>query len=74
MDHPPAGHHGADRFDYVELDGPPDAPLPPWLTADWMPCGDCRANAFLKWRDGRWEVTIAHDETCPALRTIESAG
>jgi hypothetical protein len=71
IDRPP-DDHGSDRYDYVEISGPKDAPLPEWLTADWQPCQDCRANAFLSWihvwqGGGRWHLTVAHDDGCPVL-------
>lgn len=68
MDRPPQGDHGSDRYDYIEINGPEDVPLPEWLTDDWMPCMDCRANAFLKWDGSEWRVTIAHDDGCPSER------
>lgn len=61
-----------DRYDVIEIVGQPEGvPLPDWLTADWMPCQDCRANAVIRWREGQWHVTVAHDETCPVLAAIE---
>lgn len=73
--------YGSDRYDYIELIGKPDdVPLPGWLTDDWMPCPDCRANAFIKYiqcrppdpDNYRWHVTVAHEDTCPTLARIES--
>lgn len=66
--------HLPDWYDRIELtwpDGMEQPPTPEWLTADWMPCMDCRANAFLRWvpADG-WHTVIAHDATCPAFKTI----
>lgn len=71
MDSSPVRHHGSDRYDYIEIMGPDDVPLPVWLTADYMPCQDCRANLFLRWTGTDWHVTVAHDDGCPTLRTIE---
>lgn len=65
-DHPPPDHR-SDRYDYIEISGPEDIPLPEWLTTEYMPCMDCRANMFLRWEGSRWNVTIAHDESCPTL-------
>jgi len=63
--------HRPDLYDRIEIEGPDDVPLPTWLTADWMPCMDCRANLFIKWRpllnSGRWMSTIAHDDGCPTF-------
>lgn len=66
--------HGSDRYDLVEVAWPPTMPQPPlptWLTGDYMPCQDCRANLFLRWTDNGWHSTVAHDDTCPTLRAIE---
>lgn len=65
--------HGSDRYDYIEIDGPEGTPLPGWLTADWHPCADCRANAFLRWTGDRWDLTVAHDDGCPALASGEAS-
>lgn len=72
MDRPPTDH-GSDRYDYIEVDAPAGVALPPWLNADWRPCLDCRANAFLTWQadTGRWKVRIAHDTGCPVLAAAE---
>lgn len=84
MDTPPADH-GSDRFDYVEITYPAgidEPPLPFWLTPDWAPCQDCRANAFLRWAEpigdassrlnaGHWVLTVAHSDTCPTLAQRE---
>ncbi|MFL5313055.1 MAG: hypothetical protein ACJ79H_21695 [Myxococcales bacterium] len=64
--------HGSDRYDYVEIDAPPGVPLPEWLTADYMPCPDCRANLFLHWDGKVWRSTVAHDAGCPVLREHEA--
>lgn len=68
--------HGAGLYDLIEISGPRDAPLPAWLTADWMPCADCRANAFLTWVEDKqvWHVTVAHDDSCPVLLAAENGG
>lgn len=73
MGRPPTDH-GSDRYDYIEIDNPDEAPLPDWLTSDWMPCADCRANAFLKYESDvrAWNMTIAHDDGCPRLLREES--
>jgi hypothetical protein len=78
MDLPPAGDHGSDRYDYVEISAPGGMrPIGQWwddLIA--APCPDCRANIFavgIPNADGLivnterpcWAVTIAHDEPCP---------
>lgn len=65
--------HRPDLYDLIEIEGPPDQPLPRWLTADYVPCQDCRANLFLRWneRGAVWEYTIAHDDGCPFLAKIE---
>lgn len=75
MDRPPVGDRGSDRYDYVEVcwDGVPEhTRLPMWLTPDYMPCPDCRANLFLSWRDGTWYSVFAHDSGCPMLAQRES--
>lgn len=65
--------HYSDGYDLIEIEAPEGTPIPNWLTSDWMPCLDCRANTFLKWlSDGVWSLTIAHDETCPELKRIVS--
>lgn len=76
LDSPPADH-GSDRYDYVEVQGPADiAPAGEWFTQLLKEaCPDCRANVFLRFIDGKyeplkgphphWDVTIAHDDTCP---------
>jgi hypothetical protein len=79
MGTPPADH-GSDRYDYVEVQAPPGArPIGQWwddLIA--APCPDCRANVFARWLGSdsvqrrfndriNWDITIAHDETCPAI-------
>lgn len=69
MDRNPVDH-GSDRFDYVEVDGGEGQDLPEWLTMDYMPCPDCRANLFLRWTGTDWHSTVAHDESCPTLRTM----
>lgn len=73
MSEPASTDHGAGWYDHVELawaEGT-NAHPPEWLTADWMPCQDCRANAFLRWDGERWHVTVAHDATCPTLAALE---
>lgn len=67
----PSTDHGSDRYDYIEIQAPDDIPPPAWLTADYMPCPDCRANVFLRWADEQWHVTIAHDDSCPSLAERE---
>lgn len=75
LDRPPVDH-GSDRYDYVEITGVPEGVVPRggWLDALMIEaCPDCRANVFLRYlgegrhlNDGSsWDVTIAHDDTCP---------
>jgi len=82
--------YGSDTYDLIELsvaEGEPIPPLPAWLSPDWMPCLDCRANAFLHFPHpfadpihprydpsfvGTWEVTVAHDEGCPFMAVREA--
>lgn len=63
----PPKDYGSDRYDYIQIDAPEDVPLPEWLTPEWMPCQDCRANAFLTWTGNAWTTMTAHDEGCPTL-------
>lgn len=70
----PPSDYGSDRFDYVEIDAPTGTPPPDWLTDEYMPCQDCRANLFLRWTGTGWDVTIAHDATCSTLRALEANG
>lgn len=60
-----------DRYDVIEVVGGEGHALPEWLTADYMPCGDCRANMVVRWTERGWHMTVAHDETCPALAAME---
>lgn len=71
--------HGSDRYDYVELiDAGGRVPSGEWFESLLNEaCLDCRANVFLTYVGGEpevrssWRVTIAHDETCPAMTRIE---
>jgi hypothetical protein len=75
MDVPPIVDHGADRYDYVEVQAP--LGIEPggawWEHLVVTPCMDCRANVFARWKwtnlppsDRRaWHVVIAHDDGCP---------
>lgn len=71
-------NHRPDLYDRVELSWPSGLAacpaLPSWLTVDVMPCPDCRANLFLRWSDGEWFSTVAHDDGCPFLASVESDG
>ncbi len=81
LDSPPTDH-GSDRYDYVELAGPPDiAPHGLWFERLLMQvCPDCRANAFLRFLpdgDGveqhpHWHLEVAHDDACPWLAKYEA--
>lgn len=77
-DQPPLHDHGSDRYDYIEISVPNETeipPLPEWLTDDYVPCPDCRANLFLEWKpDGYWFATTAHDTGCPTMTRIERSG
>lgn len=76
MDRPPPDH-GSDRYDYIEIDAPAGLSPPAELIARYdPPCGDCRANLFIRFvgvvesqaGDVRfWRPTIAHDDGCPVL-------
>lgn len=71
MDVPPVDH-GSDRYDYIEIEGPPEVmPSSELLAMCADPCPDCRANVFLRWSPQGWERTVAHDETCPAMTAME---
>ncbi len=73
MDRPPTDF-GSDRYDYIEIDGPPEMMPPSELLASCLEaCSDCRANVFLRWTAEGWERTVAHDETCPALTALEGS-
>lgn len=66
--------HRPDLYDRIEIEAPHDVELPTWVTFEWMPCQDCRANAFFRWRGApvhEWDLTIAHDDGCPTLAAIE---
>lgn len=85
LDAPPAGDHGTDRYDYVEVTGPDGVDPPAWwvdLLLAGGACGDCRVNLFFEWTgpaggdpaDGaNWHATVAHDETCPTWRRMQGA-
>lgn len=72
LDTPPVDH-GSDRHGYVEVQGPmgsdiwPEPPRHLYVNA----CPDCLANVFLRWDGAHWHRTVAHDDGCPTLATIE---
>lgn len=72
-DEPDPATYGEGWYDRIEIEAPKGMAPPAWLTADWMPCMDCRANAVIRWLvdEDRWHVTIAHEDTCPELAKHE---
>lgn len=84
LDSPPSDH-GSDRYGYVEVQGAPPDVSPSEEFVDRIlarACQDCNPNLFIRWigvepgnpanAGNPWHVTVAHDDTCPRMKELES--